>query len=164
MMPNRHAVTDTLVAFLAAGTASQKMSALGLAVLGSAIWDAYTSLAVAVLALFILADVVLGVSRAVHEGGLAAFSEQKFWRSGVKAVASFVVIAVMVGMDAMVHASEESLAGWSPFLASGVTVLCVGYLTSIAKNGAYFSPGLTAIFDRFQSKHVPHDRRSGDND
>lgn len=154
---------DTAVAFIqGAGPAPAKVAVAGMAVLGSALWDAFTSLAVALLALFIVADVLLGIARAVSEGGIQAFDETRFYRAGVKLVAALVIIAVTVGMDLLVHSTGRVPEDWAPAFASGVAILCAAYLASIAQNATWFFPELGGLFDRLLSREQPRNRREGD--
>ena len=160
-MPNK----DTLAQILNSGGGVEAKAALaGGALLAANLWEAYTSLAFAALLVFAVADFVIGVARALNEGGLAAWEDRRAYGAGIKLAVACVIVAVGITMDTLAHSTGVvSSDTWGAFSAA-CTIMGGIYLGSSLKNADSFFPGISDIVHRFRQKEPPHDRRSSDHD
>ena len=158
-MPNR----DTLVQILSSGGGVETKAALaGGALLAANLWEAYTSLAFAALLVFAVADFIVGVARALNEGGLAAWEDRRAFGAGIKLAVACVIVAVSITIDSLAQSTGKvSPDSWAAF-GAGCTIMGGIYLGSIARNANSFFPGIAELIQKARQKEPPHDRRKGD--
>lgn len=143
-------LADTAQGFIAEGGPIGKLMAGGVGVIGTALLDAYTSVAVVGLAILMVADVLIGVGRAKHEG--EDFELDRALLALVKASCALIGIAVFVTLDAIVLGADPRVPeDLHLFYSAGITILVAAYGFSVLENLAHFWPPLRALSDRLRS-------------
>lgn len=159
-------ITDTVSAlYQDAGSPAVKLAGAGAAVILSAVWDAFTgTVAVALVGVF-LADVILGVLKAIHQEGIEGFDLNRLARGFIKLCAAAVGIALMRLGDVLMHQAggpEE----WFPFTTAFLAGATWGFFWSGVKNLSYFFPAVTEWIDaarkRGHSVQLPDPPTTGD--
>lgn len=129
-----------------AGPAELRWGATGLAVVASAVWTAVTGVLAVVMVLLFCVDVVLGVFKAVHRGGLNAFEWERFMRGAVKFGAAMAGVVLGVCVDLLL---EQTGTVAATLTTTGVLAfMCVGFGASAAGSLSYFFPGVERLLDR----------------
>lgn len=143
-------LADTAQGFLSEGGALGKLTAGGVGIIGTALMDAYTSVAVVGLAVLMIADVFVGIGRAKHDG--ETFELDKALMAVVKAVCALIGIAVFVTLDRIVVGADERIPqDFGLFYGAGITILVAAYGVSVLENLAHFWPPLRALSDRLRA-------------
>lgn len=137
----------------------------GVAVLATALWEAFTSVLASVLGLLFFVDLFLGIAVAVHVGGLGAFDWDRFWRAFVKMAAAILGIALFAAGDLLL--TELGVPGtWRPLTAAGLTAMCWGFFMSALVNFGHFFPRVKDQVEKMLNKVRARDgqpmRRAGD--
>lgn len=135
-------VQDTLnqgVTLVSDGPDVPKLCTAAACMVGAALWDAASSLIVAILLLFWVADMVSGVLRAIDRDGLSGFDWPKFWEGFRKLLAAGVALALAVGGDLLL--AEAGITASVVFVAVG-SVLSWGFFWSALQNLDHFHPGI----------------------
>lgn len=134
-MKLRSAATD----LLQAGPPAAKFASAGVTVLLAAVWSSLTSILAVGMVLFFAADMLLGVLKAVHCGGLGAFDQAKFARAWTKLGAAAVGIVLFTAADLLLH-EAGSPEQWMPLTTVTLTAMCWGFFWSALQSFAYFFP------------------------
>lgn len=129
-----------------AGPAELRWGATGFAVVASAVWSAMTGVLAVVMVLLFCVDVVLGVFRAVHRGGLNAWSWDRFLRGAVKFGAAMAGVVLGVSVDLVIR--ETGTLDATLTTTGVLAFMCFGFGWSAAGNLAYFFPGVEKVLDR----------------
>ena len=129
-----------------AGPAEIRWGATGVAVVAAAVWSALTGVLAVVMVLLFCVDIVLGVLRAVHRGGLQAFSWDRFMRGAAKLGAAMAGVVLGASGDLIIQHTGTVDA---TVLTSGVLAfMCWGFAWSAAMSLSYFFPGVERLLDR----------------
>lgn len=130
---------DLLSSFIQAGPPAVRWSGMGITVVLSTMWAHLTSVLASILALLFLVDLVLGVLKAMHIGGLDAFCWNRFVRAWYKLGAAIGGILLFTLGDMLLHQSgmPDTLA---PLTSAGLFGMCWGFWWSASRNLAYFFP------------------------
>ena len=162
-MPWRQQAQDTVLQgwqLLASGPGAGKAGSAAVVVVVAALWDAATSLVVAILLLFWVADMVSGVLRSIDRDGLDGFQWTRFWEGFRKLLSAGVVLAIAVGADLLLW--EAGVRVPVVFVAVG-GVLTWGFFWSALQNLDHFHPGVRGAVERAlrseQAKSRERERR-----
>lgn len=157
-MPWKRHILDTLSyarELIVEGPVAAKACTAALCVVGAALWEAASSLVVAILLLFWVADMASGVLRSIDRDGLGGFCWSKFWEGFRKLLAAGVVLALAVGADLLL--AEGGIGVSVVFVAVG-SVLTWGFFWSALQNLDHFNPGVRASVERILRPRDGHER------
>jgi hypothetical protein len=136
---------DTLHALNEGGPTAVKGAAAGLAMLGSAIWGALTSLLAAVLGFFWLLDMLSGMILAWEGKGGREWSWPKFWGGFRKLAIAGVAIGLGVGVDAVIASTGAQV---EMFGIGAMGALIAAFGGSAAQNIREYFPGAGGILGK----------------
>lgn len=150
--------------FQAAPPAAQ-LSMAGAAVVTTAIYDAFTGVLAAVMVLLFLCDVILGVLKAVHVGGIRAFCRGRFLRAFVKLGAAMAGVLLAVSVDLLLR--HIGTVEEATYFTSGILgAISVGFIGSAGQSLVHFFPAvgvwLDALLRRVRDPAEVHHRRATD--
>lgn len=130
---------DILSSFIQAGPPAIRWGGMGITVVLAALWSSLMSILASVLALLFLVELVLGVLRAFHIGGLEAFDWSRFSRGWLKLAAAICGIALSTLGDLLLH--ESGLPrNLTPLTSAALFGMCWGFFWSATANLSYFFP------------------------
>jgi hypothetical protein len=133
----------------------------GVAVVVAALWHAFTGVLAAALVGLFLADVAIGVFKALHMGGVSAFEWPRFWKKFLELGAAMVGIVIAVCIDLLLR--EIGSPAEAAYFTSGfLGAVAVGFGASAVKNLAYFFPAVSTAFDALARREGPPKRRASD--
>lgn len=143
-MPMRDVIVRS---FVQAGPPEARWTGYGLTLVLGALWASLTSMLAGALAILFVADLGLGVVRALHQGGLRAFDASRFARSWLKFGAAILGIALGTAGDVLLHVA--GLPGDATPLTSSVLFgASWGFFWSGAQNLVHFFPELERRIDQ----------------
>lgn len=133
-----------------------------IAILISAFWYAFTSVLAWVLGGLFVVDLVLGVFRSVHKGGLQAFDWNRFTRAWIKMGAALVGLALFALGDVLFQ--QFGIPNeWFPLTTAGLVGMCFGFFWSALGNFGYFFPKvrerIESLIDKISAKEPTEMRR-----
>lgn len=134
--------------FQVGGGAEARVAVGGIAVLTAAIWGAMTGVLAAAMLFLFLSDLVLGVFRAIHEGGLSAFSGERAGRAFIKLGAGAVGIIMSVTVDLLLHELDVVGPDFEPATTAVLAGICWLFGWSAAGSLDYFFPGVGGVVRR----------------
>lgn len=130
---------DILSSFIQAGPPSVRWGGMGITIVLSAMWSSLMSILASVLALLFLVELVLGVLKAIHIGGLESFNWTKFTRAWIKLAAAVGGIALFTLGDTLLHQSGLP-PDLTPLTSAGLFGMCWGFWWSASRSLAHFFP------------------------
>lgn len=133
--------------FVQAGPTEARRIGYGLALVIGALWHTFMSVLVTILVGLFIADLVLGVFRAVHRGGTQAFDWDRFERAFLKMGAAVVGIAVFRLGDLLLEEGGMP-PGSTPLTSAFLFGACWGFFWSSIRNLGYFFPNVDRWIDR----------------
>jgi hypothetical protein len=150
---------------LQAGPAEVRWTGAGLAMVGAAIADALTGVLVAIMLVLFGLDVLVGVLRAVHVGGLKAFSRDRFGRAFIKLMAAMCGILLGAAVDLLLqHYGVVEQA--TPVTTGVLGYMCCGFGFGAAQHLGHFFPGIDSVvaagLRKIRDPELVPQRREGD--
>lgn len=152
---------DTVASMIQAAPPAAQLGMAGVGVVLTALWHAFTGVLAAAMAGLFIADITIGVFKALHLGGVAAFEWPRFWKKFLELGAAMVGIMIAVCVDLLLR--EIGTPGEAAYFTSGfLGAVAVGFGTSAVKNLAYFFPAVSSVFDTLARREGPPQRRASD--
>lgn len=148
-------MTDPVRAVLTDGPPAAKAGAAGLFVLLSTLWEHAISLAAACMLALWVCDMLLGILRAVDEGGPENFLWPRFWEGVRKFGAAVVVSGMAVTAELL---AREAGVQWFVAGTAMMAVLGTAFFFSALKNANHFFPHLADTVFRVMHRGVGIDQ------
>lgn len=152
-----------LESFLQAGPEKARWTGYGLALVLGGLWESLSSLLAGALAALFLADLLLGVLKALHHGGLAAFDWTRFTRAWLKLGAAIVGVLVFTLGDMLLHEADLIPTTVNPITSAGLFGMCWGFFWSSVQSLSHFFPDvemwLDKVLRRPKEGEAPHPLR-----
>lgn len=159
---NARVVQDSAASLLQSSSPAAKVGAAGLGVVVTALWHAFTGVLALAMVILFFCDLLLGVFKAVHLGGIHAFDYDRFGRAFAKLGAAMVGIVMAVVADLLLR--EIGAVQDATYVTSGILGgISVGFVVSAGKNLAYFFPQVGSLVDTLARRsQEPPKRRASD--